>query len=536
MGCPAYEHQRGQGDAALSGARWFPRPASVTDIEVVGPEGDLDAETLFGLLVAEDAEEWTHRVGVAGRADGSAKTTTRLLASGGRVLKTNLDRRAEHRHVLRAQILDARTHGARAGAWHPSKRWALVRVDGGWLPLSICAELRTLRDVDRLEDRLGAWTRMLEMGVEVARRCGLGLDLNPANFGFERHAPRVLHYLDDELYPAWSHRQLADAMAARIPEEPAASESTWRGFGRRARRALEGCGLSRAELDHVADELAGYPLAESFHVRREALVDALRERSDARPVAAASAGERVCVLADVHANLYALDAVLAAAADRGATSFLFLGDAIGYGPHPRECVERLASLATATYIRGNHDHAIATGRFDVGMNRLARSSADWTRARLGHAELAWLASLPVEHRGDGWMAVHGAPRDPNRFFAYVYDLTYEENLAQLDVDGVSLCFHGHTHVPLVHVALPSGPTKRPAIGEVALPPRYAHLVNPGSVGQPRDGDPRAAFAIWEPAAQRIAFDRVTYRIDRTLNDIENAGLPSELFTRLAQGV
>lgn len=536
MGRPAFEHQRGQGDAALSEARWFPRPASVADIEIVGPSDDLDAEALFGLLAAGDAEEWPHKVGVAGRADGSAKATTRLLASRGHVLKTNLDQRAEHRHVLRAQILDNRTRGAHAGAWHPSKRWALVRIDGGWFPLSICTELRTLRNIDRLEERLGAWTRMLEMGVEVARRSGLGLDLNPANFGFEPHAPRVLHYLDDEFYPALDHRQLAYAMAARIPEEPDASESTWRGFGRRARRALEGCGLSRAELDHVADELAGYPLAEAFDPRRDALVAALRERSDARQVAAGSVSERVCVIADVHANLYALEAVLAAATERGATSFLFLGDAIGYGPHPRECVDRLASLPAAIFIRGNHDHAIATGRFDVGMNRLARSSADWTRSRLGDAELGWLAALPVEHRGDGWMAVHGAPRDPNRFFAYVYDLTYEENLAQLDVDGVSLCFHGHTHVPLVHVALPSGPTKRAAIGEVPLPPRHAHLVNPGSVGQPRDGDPRAAFAIWEPAAQCISFDRVAYRLDRTLNDIEDAGLPFELLTRLQQGV
>src|SRR5690606_28591274 len=120
---------------------------------------------------------------------------------------------------------------------------------------------------------------------------------------------------------------------------------------------------------------------------------------------------------------------------------------------------RLAELPRAHLIRGNHDHAIAANRFELGMNSLARQCAEWTRQQLGAAELAWLAELPIEHVEEGWVAVHGAPRDPHRFLAYVYELTYEDNLRHLREHRIPLCFYGHTHVQLTHVELAGGPSK-----------------------------------------------------------------------------
>ncbi|MBX3232610.1 MAG: metallophosphoesterase family protein [Labilithrix sp.] len=516
-------------------ADWFPRPRSPADVELLGAPGELDAEAVFLLLTARDAREWQHKVGVAGRVDGSAKPTTRLLASHGLVLKTNLALLAPSSAELRERLFACRQRGARAGVWHPSKRWALLRTAEGWLPLSVCRELRTLRTLDAIDERLWSWNEMIALALEAERRSGLGLDLNPANFALEDGRER-LYYLDDELYSQLSPRHVAFAIAARIPEEPSIEAGTWRTWGSILRATLDEHDVTSDEHARIVEEVLGYPLAEAFDPMRDALVAGLAaDRTTVRLGRRAfGRSARVAVIADVHANLPALEAVLLAARERDASTFLFLGDAIGYGPHPAACIARLAELP-GVFVRGNHDHAIVTGRLDRGMNRLARACAAWTRGELGGGELAWLESLPLEHRDEDWMAVHGAPRDPSRLLAYVYDLTYEENLEHIRREGISLCFHGHTHVAAAHVDLPSGRKKLAGAGELALLPRRACLVNPGSVGQPRDGDTRAAFAIWDRASGRISFERVAYDLERTLADIARAGLPDELRTRLERG-
>src|SRR5262249_42084037 len=153
------------------------------------------------------------------------------------------------------------------------------------------------------------------------------------------------------------------------------------------------------ERSEIVDELSSYPLTEAFESARTALLSGLRTERTTLRLGVRSFGftERVAVIADVHANFPALEAVVTAARRLGVARFLFLGDAVGYGPHPAECVRLLASLS-GVFVGGNHDHAIATGRFDVGMNRLARACAEWTRAQLGCPEMEWLSSLPREHR------------------------------------------------------------------------------------------------------------------------------------------
>jgi predicted phosphodiesterase len=489
----------------------------------------LDAEQLFELLTAESARELRHKVGVAGRADGSGKSSTRLLAVRGWILKTNLARASPLRQEVRARVLIDRALGLRAGAWHPNKHWAIVHTDAGWIPLSATPELRTLRSIEDRAARFAAWTRMLARGVEVHRDSGLGLDLNPANFG-EEPGGAGLFYIDDELYPSLDLHQIASAIAARIPEEPGAACEEWRSWGLALQCAL---GIPREERAALAEEIVSYPLPERFWPQRDALVGGLdEEHTTWRPSAVHRRPDLVCVMADVHANLPALEAVIAAARQRGARRFLFLGDAVGYGPHPRECVRVLAEL-DAICVRGNHDQAIASGIFDLGMNRLARACAAWTRDRLQAAELDWLVQLPLEHVESGWMAVHGAPRDPYRFLAYVYELTYEDNLDHMEKQGLSLCFYGHTHLPLAHAKLPGG-SRKIRSREVIVSEPYPFLVNPGSVGQPRDGDPRASYALWEPGSGRVLIERVFYRMDLTLRDLGRHDLPAELAMRLRE--
>lgn len=471
------------------------------------------------------AVAWRDKVGVAGPVEGSAKPSTRLLASGAWVLKTRVDLLFPSAEAARAWALESRAPGRRAAVWHPSKVWASARVEGGWLALTACRRLSTLRAEGSLDQRLAGWTRMLQIGVEVGTHHGLGLDLNPANFARAEGDPR-LYYLDEEVYPSLELANLAGAMAARIPEEPAAPEGTWAAWGRALRTALA---LDARRAGALASELSRYPVAARFEAALRDLAEGLRvDPAVSRPRTA----EVVCVLADVHANRPALDAVLADAREQGATRFLFLGDAVGYGPHPSACVARLAELRGAAWVRGNHDHVIATGALGEGMNSLARGTIDWTLGQLSPAERAWLGGLPTELREEGWLAVHGAPRDPHRFLAYVYELTYEDNLRRLAEDGVSVCFHGHTHLQLIHAELELGPTKLPGQRSLVLSARRRWLVNPGSVGQPRDGDPRAAYALWRPATGELQTRRVPYDVEETARAVERAGLPRRIAERL----
>jgi diadenosine tetraphosphatase ApaH/serine/threonine PP2A family protein phosphatase len=501
-------------------------------------DGD-GAEVLLRLLAAEGIEEWRHKVGVVGAADGSAKASTRLVAAQGWVLKTNIEQGAASPEALEQALLGTVRRGLSAGVWHHSKRWFALRSGERWYPVTLCRELATLRRIETFVARTAAWSEMIVMALRIAASHGVGLDLGPANFG--RDAAGELYYLDDELYPALGATVIASAIASRIPEEPERGPEDWTAWGRSLALSLatHADGSLRAA---VIDELAHYPTPPRFLEQRSALLTSLREverstwrgRSPSREPA-----QRVCLLADVHANYPALDAVLREAEALGADEYLFLGDAVGYGPHPGACVERLADLSAAIFVRGNHDHAIATGRFDVGMNRLARQCAHWTRDALSGAHLAWLMGLAIEHRAESerWIAVHGAPRDPHRFLAYVYELTYEDNLRHLVAeDRAPLCFCGHTHVQIAHLETAGGPTKLAGLATVELEHARAAIVNPGSVGQPRDGLSTAAFALWHRSSSRVTFHRVAYDIARTVADMRRADLPAELVSRLERGV
>ncbi|MFW5920417.1 MAG: metallophosphoesterase family protein, partial [Polyangiales bacterium] len=359
----------------------------------------------------------------------------------------------------------------------------------------------------------------------------VGLDLNPANFGWDTGG--ALHYLDDEVYEPSSMREIAEAAVSRIPEEPQADRKTWRHWGGRLRETLEPWVRGPADEHDLRLGAEQYPVTPAFRERRWAFVAGLVPRAAPRR---RNHPRRTCVLADVHGNLPALEAVLRDAEREGADSFLFLGDAVGYGPHPLECVARLADLRRAIWIRGNHDHAIGTGALEEGMNRLARECALWTRQSIDDEARRWLADLPVEHRDSDWLAVHGAPRDPHHFLAYVYEMTFRENLENLERRELSVCFYGHTHVPFVHRKTPDGAREKlgaPPVVELAE--GTILLVNPGSVGQPRNGDPRASYALWDRDTNRIAFSSVPYPVERCVRDLRRAGLAPDLAHRLEMG-
>jgi diadenosine tetraphosphatase ApaH/serine/threonine PP2A family protein phosphatase len=242
---------------------------------------------------------------------------------------------------------------------------------------------------------------------------------------------------------------------------------------------------------------------------------------------------RVLVLSDVHANLVALEAVLSAAGDVDA--IWSLGDIVGYGPKPGECVDRVIGLRPAASLIGNHDWA-AIGRLQLDeFNPAARFATYWTTAQLSTEHMRYLESLPNRIIEDDWMLVHASPRHP--IWEYVYTARVaRENFELFDAP---VCFLGHTHVQLYiseDMASEGRAPLQPMDGDQLPLSGTRFIVNPGSVGQPRDNNPAAAFAIYDTETQIVTFRRTPYDISETQAQMEAAGLPRPLITRLALGV
>ncbi len=243
---------------------------------------------------------------------------------------------------------------------------------------------------------------------------------------------------------------------------------------------------------------------------------------------------RVLILSDIHANLTALEAVLADA--QGAYDAVWcLGDTVGYGPEPDECIRRVRDLGAVTVV-GNHDWA-TLGLMDVEeFNPEARRAVVWTRTHLSQDSLAWLAALPNQPLVVGqYTLTHGSPRDP----IWEYILHPSVALANMTAFDTPYCLVGHTHVPAVHVAVDGESKVRvvpPPVGQqLAIKEEWRAIFNPGSVGQPRDNDRRAAYAILDTHAHTWEARRVEYMIEVTQNRMRQAGLPERLINRLAFG-
>lgn len=238
---------------------------------------------------------------------------------------------------------------------------------------------------------------------------------------------------------------------------------------------------------------------------------------------------RLAILSDVHSNLTALDAVLADAGQVDAIRVL--GDIVGYGPEPDEVVDRLRS-AGATGVCGNHDLAALGGDLIEFFNPDARAAIEWTIKRISPATRDWLASLPERLEDGGFTLVHGSPRDP--VWEYITDPAVAA--AQLDELTTPYCLFGHTHVPVAYRESRKGmDTVRTRSGDVVVLDDRRALLNPGSVGQPRDGIPTASWLLLDTDALTATWHRTAYDIGQTQASMRAAGLPSRLIARLAVG-
>jgi diadenosine tetraphosphatase ApaH/serine/threonine PP2A family protein phosphatase len=241
---------------------------------------------------------------------------------------------------------------------------------------------------------------------------------------------------------------------------------------------------------------------------------------------------RYLVISDIHANIQALNAVLSAATKWDCV--LMLGDVVGYGANPNAVIDRLCALPRITTVRGNHDKVAVGLELATGFNPVARHSISWTASVLTPKNRDWLKSLPP-----GPVTIekileicHGSPMDED---AYVFDdLSADRALRAL---RTPLCLFGHTHIPAAyhrHAGFTALDPPR-GVAHTLLIDDGQYLINCGAVGQPRDGDPRAAFGLLDTATKTLEIRRVTYDVDGAQEEIAKAGLPEILARRLAMG-
>jgi diadenosine tetraphosphatase ApaH/serine/threonine PP2A family protein phosphatase len=239
---------------------------------------------------------------------------------------------------------------------------------------------------------------------------------------------------------------------------------------------------------------------------------------------------RVAVLSDVHANLAALDAVLAVVPS--VDELWHLGDVVGYGPDPNEVVARLRDLG-ARGVRGNHDAAAVGGPEIESFNVDARRAMEWTRTVITADTRAWLSTLPERLEREDITLVHGSPRDPT----WEYVTTTPVARAGIAAMTTAVGLHGHTHVPVAYLEDDGRlETMSPGAGSrLSIDGRRA-LLNPGSVGQPRDGIPAASWLLLDTAAGVATWQRTAYDVAEVQARMVGLGLPERLVARLTYGL
>lgn len=238
---------------------------------------------------------------------------------------------------------------------------------------------------------------------------------------------------------------------------------------------------------------------------------------------------RYAVISDIHANLEAFEAVLGAIRKENIDKYLFLGDVIGYGADPSACIKLLKSLNAEALIAGNHEWG-ALGKFDVSyFNDAARAAIEWTAKKLNASELDYLKGFKLTHQAARFSLVHGSLYSPEEFNYILNDHDAYQNMRLMKTP---VCFVGHSHVAGTFY---SEARVQYTTEDVRFEDGKKYVVNAGSIGQPRDSDPKASYVIYDEAEGTAQIRRTPYDIHKAQEKILKAGLPPILAYRLSQG-
>lgn len=238
---------------------------------------------------------------------------------------------------------------------------------------------------------------------------------------------------------------------------------------------------------------------------------------------------KYAIFGDIHANLEAFEAVLAHAETQGCTDHVCVGDIVGYGANPRECLDIVRQMGCPV-VKGNHDEEAVQETSLEGLNPLARQAMEWTRSQLDPEDRAFLRALKLVRQVRDFTIVHATLDTPG---SWTYVTNKFDAMASFSYQFTQLCFYGHTHTPRIYV---KGDSVEPLDEtEVKLAMGRKYFINIGSVGQPRDGDWRPAYATYDLPSQTVTIHRIDYDIEKAQDKILAAGLPEMLAHRLSLG-
>jgi predicted phosphodiesterase len=238
---------------------------------------------------------------------------------------------------------------------------------------------------------------------------------------------------------------------------------------------------------------------------------------------------RFAIFGDIHANLHALQTVLADAQAEKCTHFVCMGDVVGYNAFPKECLDIVRGL-DCPVVKGNHDEQASMLGFQEGFNALAEEAMNWTREQLSESDKVWLRALRLQRQVRDFTIVHATLDTPHKW-GYVFNQL--DAAASFNYQHTAVCFIGHTHSPKAYIR--DGSVRTIALDTLDLAPGKKYLINVGSVGQPRDGDWRSAYCIYDTTSNQVVLRRLQYDIAAAQAAILQAGLPTKLADRLAVG-
>ena len=506
-------------------------------IEIIG---SVDGQAHYNeqqitLLLTEQHTELNYGAAFMGRP------STRIHVSDTAVVKlrTELDLnelRARHflNHALE-QEQKLKVH-------HPHKTWFLLQQNDDKFKIgNICPRLIPLhilenQNTEDIANKMAYVEKIYRSYFYTASQFSTRLDEGLSNFGIDND--QQLYYLDDDIYTWDNFISFAHLLGVLIRNNAWLDETLAVTFGSQLQQLISEYFADTHTNVMVARTLRDVYMPDNNRRRvLEIIITELQQQKVISQKVPRHHQEYIAILSDVHANLPALQAVLNYLKDHNISQGMVLGDTVGYGPHPSECIELLQETELIV-IKGNHDHAVVTGDSNRGMSKVAKWCIDWTIPRLSAAQKQWLNDLPLElnsidELGKKWQAIHGAPIDPNYFYAYVYQMTYEQNLDILAERGVDLCFHGHSHIQGLYSKnnLGSNGFIKPE-GVFSLSDYRHALICPGAVGQPRDGCVGAQFAIYNQRTYQLEFVLVDYEINKTTTAMQALDFPETLWQRL----